>query len=102
MNVRQQRFDLEAARLEPWRQLERLAQRFSRLVNKEARGIRRNLKKNPTRLSKVNRMEILAVEHGSNAQASARQLVARLALSFVVRRAKGDVVNGARAGDSGP
>src|SRR5262249_50437753 len=71
---RQRLLDLRALRLEPRRQLQTRAQQLRRLVDGETRQVRGDLEEHATRLTEVDRVEILAVLHRRHAQPLAGKL----------------------------
>src|SRR6202034_1477118 len=90
----QHRFDLLAPRLEKWRQLQIVAERFDRLVDGKTRNIGRDLEQDAAGLAEVNRAEILPVELMGWPQAQLRdELLRHRRLARVVGGAKRDVVH---------
>src|SRR5919109_4447895 len=71
------RRQIELQRLAPilvlWRQLERRSERLSRLVDRESRPVGRDLEEHATRLTEIDRMEVLAVDDRRHLPPAAEQ-----------------------------
>src|ERR1700760_1396673 len=93
LHLRQDAFDLLARRFEPWRQLEMRTQIFECLVDQKSRRVGCDLKEHAARFTKVDGMEVLAVEYRRYVQPCSRQLRLPRALRFVRFGSEGYVVH---------
>src|SRR5580693_1348298 len=92
---RQSPFDTIADRFEPGRQLQALTQ-FG-LVDKNSRPVCRDLEQNAARFPKINRAEILAIDHARDAKTGFGEFRSPLKLLRFARDTPCDVMHGSRA-----
>src|SRR5580692_4505992 len=78
----------------PRRQFERFAKVFDGFIECESRWVGGNFKKNATRLTEIDGMEISPIEHGCDVQWHFRKHFAPLKLCAVIRRPECDVMYG--------
>src|SRR6185436_7609508 len=86
------RLDLRAQLLEPRRDRQLLAERLERLVDREARARGGQLEQHAARLTEVDRLEVVAVDHLGRVRAVLGHPLLPL-LVVLVGRVPGDVVN---------
>src|SRR3981081_94618 len=75
------------------RQSQILSQLLDRLINGESRRIGRDFEENAARLTKIDRVEVLAIDHRRNGQTGRDELFSPGDLFFVIGSAKRDVMN---------
>src|SRR5688572_14668024 len=101
MNRREYALDLDAPRFELGRQHESFAQTLDRLIERESWLHGRQLEEHAAGLSKVHRMEIVAIDHRRRMQPRRDDLLADVQLRRVVGHRPGNVMHRPRAADAG-
>lgn len=86
---RQHLAQLFSIRLQPDRQLQLGSQLLNWLIHREAGRIGRNLKQDASRFAKVNRVEVLAIQHRSDIEVETSQHLAPGLLALISGRSPG-------------
>src|SRR5207302_5148452 len=91
---RQHLGQLFSLRLQPGWQLQMGSQLLDGLIYCEAGGIGRNLKEDASRFAKVNRVEVLAIQHRRDVEVETGQYLAPGLLAFISGRSPSHVMDG--------
>src|SRR5437867_2158301 len=100
MDSRKDGFDFRAVRLVDRRQHQALAEALRGFIDGEARWVGREFEQHAGGLPKVDRVEVLAVDHRGGLEACLNDLLPQLELGRIVSDAPSDVMHGTRALDS--
>src|SRR5207237_8647344 len=84
---------LFSLRLQPGGQLQTGSQLLDGLIHREAGGIGRDLKEDASRFAKVNRVEVLAIQHRRDIEVKTSQHPAPGELTLISRRSPGHMMD---------